>query len=290
MLLLDWLLHRYPRAKRQTLKRMVQTGRVTVNAEPARKLKHELAANDVVGVSDRVPQEHAPRASALQIVYEDQDILVINKPPGLLTSTTSQEHRPTALARVREYLGKDRLVRIGLIHRLDRDASGLLVFSKNAPAYQRLKRQFFHHTAQRIYAAVVEGLPKQKTGRIESRLVEWADGSVHSTRRADQGQQAVTEYKVMSQAGNRALLRVKLHTGRKHQIRAHLSARGTPIVGDKVYGGKVSVGTRLMLAATELSLDHPHSGKRMTFKIEIPAELTRALPQLSGRQSSLTAP
>src|ERR1051325_11794745 len=121
-----------------------------------------------------------PRPGRLHIIYEDGDILVVNKPAGLLTSTVPREKRPTLLKMVREYVAqREPRARVGLIHRLDRDASGLLIFSKNDAAYRSLKTQFFHHEVERVYAVVVRGVPDPRAGRIESDLVERPDGTVH---------------------------------------------------------------------------------------------------------------
>jgi RluA family pseudouridine synthase len=266
--LLAWLAARYPTAKRQTLRRMLQSGRVSVNRECVRNAKRTLAPDDRVTVSDNVAPPR-PNGPGLSIVYEDDGVLVVDKPAGLLTSTGPRESRPTLLARVRRHVEavgspRGRQARVGLIHRLDCDASGLLVFSKTHDAYRSLKQQFFDHNVERVYTAVVEGVPGPRAGRIESRLVERADGTVYSTRRSGQGDRAVTDYEVVEVRGSRALLRVTLHTGRKHQIRVHLSERGTPIVGDKMYG-RAAGAERLMLAATTLSFTHPGTGKLMTF-------------------------
>jgi 23S rRNA pseudouridine1911/1915/1917 synthase len=163
-----------------------------------------------------------------------------------------------------------------LIHRLDRDAAGLLVFSKTDRAYRSLKTQFFKHTVLRQYTAVTEGIPSPRRGRIESRLVERADGTVRSTTRPGHGQRAISEYEVVSDHGGRSIVSVTLHTGRKHQIRVHLASRGAPIVGDAVYGGAEKGKTPLMLAATTLAFDHPGTGKRVTFKLPPPPFLAMA--------------
>src|SRR4051795_7338603 len=166
------------------------------------------------------------KAPEVTIIHEDGDVLVIDKPPGLLTSTVPREKRPTALAAVTEHLARTAPdSRVGLIHRLDRDASGLLVFSKNPDAFRALKQQFFDHTVERIYHAIVLGVPNPRKGKIETRLVELPDGSVHTTRRANPGEPAITEFTTVRPAKDKrlALVRVKLHTGRKHQIRTHLS-------------------------------------------------------------------
>src|SRR5438105_196125 len=187
------------------------------------------------------------RGRKLRIIYEDADVLIVDKPAGLLTSTVPRERRPTLLKMVREYVAaNDPRARVGLIHRLDRDASGLLVFSKNHQAYESLKSQLFHRTIDRIYLAVVRGKLNPPAGQIESRLVELPNGSVRTSRRPGHGERGITEYKVINTRGEFQLLRVKLLTGRKHQIRAHLSERGARIVGDRVYGPEDDSASRLM--------------------------------------------
>ncbi len=228
-MLIDWLIEKYPTAKRQTLKRMLEAGRVAVNGRPAVKLKQLLSDTDKVSVSDRVESERegGKAGPGFPVVYEDEDILVVNKPAGLLTSTVPREKRPTLLAGVREYLaGREPKARVGLIHRLDREASGLLIFSKNNAAYESLKTQFFKHTVHRVYLTVVQGVPKPRQGRIESNLSERIDGTVHVVKQIGKGVLAVTDYEVVKDNGKRAMVRVTLQTGRKHQIRATWRAGG----------------------------------------------------------------
>jgi len=296
--LLDWLAARYPAAKRQTLRRMLQDRRVTVNGRPAIAANRPVCAGDTVEVRDRSEKprrverrepSHGP--VPLHIVHEDADVLVVDKPPGLLTSTVPREKRPTLLAMVRAHVesttgGRGRPARVGLIHRLDRDASGLLVFSKTHDAYLSLKRQFFEHSVERVYAALVEGVPTPHSGRVQSRLVERADGTVYSTRRPGEGRRAVTDYEVTDWRKGRSLVRVTLRTGRKHQIRVHMSGRGAPVAGDTMYGGnnraparrqKAPPAGRLMLAATKLSFTHPRTGERTTFELPVPDAFISAL-------------
>ena len=258
----------FPNAKNQTLKQMVEEGRVSVNRIRAKKLSQPLAAGDDVHVNQRPSRPNQPSQASLaplKLVHEDEDVLVIDKPPGLLTSTGPREKRPTALAILREYVrATSPKARLGLIHRLDRDAGGLLVFSKSDLAYQSLKTQFYKHTVERVYQAVVRGTPSPKKGRIDSRLVERADGTMRSTDEHAQGERAITDYEVVEQRNGEATLRVTLHTGRKHQIRLQLSERGWPIVGDVVYGEGESGG--LQLRAVRLGFDHPRTGRRITFE------------------------
>ncbi len=255
----------FPTAKNQTLKQMVANRRVTVNGKRATKLSQPVGEHDAVGVDERPRRvSHKPKLAPLTLVHEDEDVLVIDKPSGLLTSTVPREKRPTALAIVQRYIEETSPnARLGLIHRLDRDAGGLLVFSKSDLAYQSLKTQFFKHTVERAYEAIVRGSPNPKKGRIESRLVERADGSVRSTKEHAKGERAITDYEVLDEADGLATLRVTLLTGRKHQIRVQLSERGWPIVGDVVYGAGEPGG--LKLRAVRLAFDHPRTGRREAF-------------------------
>jgi RluA family pseudouridine synthase len=273
----DWLRKQYPAAKQNTLRKMVEDGRVWLNGTVARKLKIPVTDDSKVEVRDRVRQ--APREPAsvhpLRIVHEDEDLLVVEKPVGLLTSTVPREKRPTALAILRLYLDDtDPEAELGLIHRLDRDASGLLVFSKNAPTYESLKEQFYKHTVQRTYLAITHGVPTPLNDRIKSSLVELPDGKVRTTKRPGGGQKAVTDYETIGRGNGMAAVRVTLQTGRKHQIRAHLSERGVPIVGDRMYG-KPDTAPRLLLAAVLLGFDHPRSGEKMLFEAPVPAQFPR---------------
>ncbi len=268
--LADALALRFPDAARQTLKNMAARGRVLVNDRPVKILNTPLAPTDTLRILDRT-RPPAPSLSPLKIIHEDADLLVVNKPAGLLTSTVEREKRPTAWALVRDYVeARDPRAIAGLIHRLDRDASGLLVFSKNRRAFESLKSQFFKHTVQRIYLARVAGRMNPPTGTLESRLIERADGIVQSTRRTDVGQRAITHYATESTGSDdrTTMLRITLETGRKHQIRAQFAEAGHPILGDGLYNGPPA--KRLMLASVELGLDHPATGARLTLKIESP--------------------
>ncbi len=271
---LDWLLEKYPTAKRQTLRRMVQAGRIGVNGRPARRLDQPIAEGDTLAADERPILVQKPKRSlGLNILHEDDDILVVDKPAGLLTSTVPREPRPTLLAMVREHLERTQpRARLGLIHRLDRDASGLLVFSKTDAAYQSLKTQFYKHAVERVYLAAVHGVPRPPKGRIESRLVERADGTVYTTRQYGKGEQAVTDYEVVRPDKQCALVRVALQTGRKHQIRVHLKEHGTPIIGDAVYGRENDDADRLMLAAIRLGITHPKTGEKIVFDIPTPKD------------------
>src|SRR5947208_17037721 len=186
--LLDHLVAEFPTAKRTTLRRMVAEGRIIVNGVVATRISQPLNPHDRVRVvaAERLDPRHL--IVPLKIVFEDHDLLVVDKPAGLLTSTVAGEKRPTALALVRRYVQatQPRAV-VGLIHRLDRDASGLLVFSKSNRAYQSLKAQFFKHTVDRVYRAVVRGVPSPPRGKIDTWLLERGDGTVRSAEPRSRG-------------------------------------------------------------------------------------------------------
>jgi 23S rRNA pseudouridine1911/1915/1917 synthase len=284
MKLIDFLQQRYPQASRTTLRQMLAEGRVLINNLPARTAGRLMEPADQVRVlskSDRSRpvMEAAPPSLPFPVVHEDEDLIIINKPPGLLTSTHPGERRPTAWAMIRDVVhqGNPR-ARVGLIHRLDRDASGLLVFSKNDQAYQSLKRQLKARTIRRIYLALCTGVPTPLQGVIRSRLVELPDGRVRTSRRPGAGEEAITHYEVIDRfrstgkkGGMRSVLRVRLHTGRKHQIRAHLEERGHPILNDPLYAGEKPDG-RLMLVAVQLGLIHPRTGLPLEVQIDPPPE------------------
>jgi 23S rRNA pseudouridine1911/1915/1917 synthase len=272
MTVLDHLRKHFPTAKMQTLRRMIQAKRVLVNGAPARSLKQSIQETDQFEVADRAKTPESEAKLPFPIIPEDDDVLVIDKPSGLLTSTNEREKRPTALAMVREYVaGTSPRARVGLIHRLDRDASGLLVFSKNAQAFRSLKAQFFEHSVVRVYHAIVNKAPPAPRGRIESRLVEMPDGKVKSTRRDNAGERAISHYEIVEALGAISLLRVTLETGKKHQIRVHLSEAKCPIANDRLYNPVAPRG-RLMLVATTLEFEHPRGGRRVRFELSLPKE------------------
>lgn len=259
-----------PEASNNTLRGLVKDGRVTVAGRKAKLATEEVEPGArVLVLPKRTALEH--RLSPLTLIHEDDDIIVVDKPRGLLTSTTAREKRVTAVQRIDEYLhSTDRTKHCVAVHRLDRDACGLLVFAKSPRAVERLKRQFFEHTVERHYLAIVRGHPQPAEGRIDLALVERADGVVRPARPGDDAKDASTRYRTVELRGENAVLEVELETGRKHQIRAHLSAIGHPLVGDEAYGGGKGV---MLLCAVSLAFDHPIRPKRMRFEREPPPEM-----------------
>jgi 23S rRNA pseudouridine1911/1915/1917 synthase len=205
-----------------------------------------------------------------RIVFEDQSVIVVDKPAGLLTMATDTERSNTLYAFLRAYLnGKKPPERLFIVHRLDREASGLLVFAKTPEAKERLQDQFKDHSAGRRYVAVVEGRVKADDFTIRSYLAENAAYRVYSTTNRNVGKLAVTHIHVVKRNPKTTLIDVRLETGRKHQIRVHLNDRGHPIVGDKTYGRSNPI-RRLALHGAHLDFKHPVSGKLMTFNARYP--------------------
>jgi 23S rRNA pseudouridine1911/1915/1917 synthase len=207
----------------------------------------------------------------LKIVFEDRSVIVVDKPEGLLTMATSTERSKTAYSLLREYTNSRRPPeKLFIVHRLDREASGLLVFAKTIEAKERLQDQFKEHSAGRGYIAVVEGHVKAKDFTIRSYLTENTAYRVYSTKNTRIGKLAVTHVRVLRSKPQTTMLEVRLETGRKHQIRVHLAENGNPIVGDKNYGSCTNPIRRMALHGAHLDFRHPDTGKLMQFDSPTP--------------------
>ena len=207
----------------------------------------------------------------INIVFEDASVIVVDKPAGLLTIATEAEKEKTAYAALRARANRKKPPeKIFIVHRLDREASGLLVFAKTIEAKEGLQNQFKDHTAGRRYCAVVEGRVEADDFSIRSYLAENAAYRVYSTRNKGSGKLAITHVHVVRRKPKATLVQVRLETGRKHQIRVHLAEQGHPIVGDKIYGRQSTPIRRLALHGEYLSFRHPGTGKRMEFESRYP--------------------
>ena len=211
----------------------------------------------------------------IEIIYEDDAVIVVDKPAGVLTIATERERARTVYAALRERANARRPAeKIFIVHRLDREASGLLVFAKTINAKENLQSQFKDHSAGRRYVAVVEGRVTPDVFTIQSFLAENAAFRVYSAASAKSGKLAVTHVHVIKRTSRTSLLEVRLETGRKHQIRVHLADRGHPILGDKAYGGRIKAD-RLALHGTHLEFRHPQTGAPLSF--DSPAPKTFAI-------------
>ena len=208
----------------------------------------------------------------IKILFEDDAVVVVDKPEGLLTIATETERERTLYAALRARANaKKPPQKIFIVHRLDREASGLLVFAKTIEAKEKLQEQFKSHSAGRRYLAVVEGQVKGEDFSIRSYLAENAAFRVYSTRKKGEGKLAITHVRVVKRNPKTTRVQVRLETGRKHQIRVHLAERGHPIVGDKAYGSPSNPIRRLALHGEYLSFRHPVTGKRVEFEAKYPS-------------------
>jgi tRNA pseudouridine32 synthase/23S rRNA pseudouridine746 synthase/23S rRNA pseudouridine1911/1915/1917 synthase len=215
---------------------------------------------------------HQPQG--VTILYEDRDILVVDKSPGLLTISTEKRETTTAYYRLMDYVRKGYAKsrnRIFIVHRLDRDVSGILVFAKTVQAKEYLQERW--EETQKKYLAVVHGRLPNKTGTFSSYLAENKARIVYSTSDARKGKLSHTAYRVLKETAEFSLLEIDLITGRKNQIRVHLAENGHPIVGDKKYGEKDATHKRLALHALSISFKHPFTGKQVTFETKVPGYL-----------------
>ena len=214
----------------------------------------------------------------IRVVFEDESLIVVEKPAGLLTMATDTERSRTVYAALREAANRKRPPeKIFIVHRLDREASGLLVFAKTAEAKERLQDQFKDHSAGRRYIAVVEGRVTPANLTIRSYLAENAAFRVYSTRKSGAGKLAVTHVHVIKANAKASLIEVRLETGRKHQIRVHLAERGHPIVGDTVYGSRSNPIRRMALHASQLDFRHAVTGRLMHFEATYPKSFSGCL-------------
>jgi RluA family pseudouridine synthase len=227
----------------------------------------------------RLPKRHRPRG--IEIVHDDRDILVVSKEPGLLTMSFHKDQENTAERILTGYVRKGNSrskKKVFVVHRLDRESSGLLVFAKTYPIQQRLKDNW--KNTEKLYLAAVHGHLEPKSSIIETYLAEDEDQFVASTDAPGKGKLAQTRYWVISETRNLSIVKIKLLTGRKNQIRVHFAEKGHPIIGDPKYGRPDTRYERLALHAKFLAFNHPHHGKQMMFNTAIPDFFKKLAPGL----------
>jgi 23S rRNA pseudouridine1911/1915/1917 synthase len=227
------------------------------------------------------PKRFQPRG--LSIVYEDRDILVVDKVSGLLTVSTETVRDNTAYYLLNEYVRKGNSKsnnRVFIVHRLDRDTSGLIVFAKTEEAKRYLQDEW--QGFQKMYYAVVRGTLPEKEGVITSYLIENSAHKMYSVDDSRKGKLAKTGYRVVKESSKYSLLEIDLFTGRKNQIRVHLADKGCPVAGDKKYGVKEPGIKRLTLHSASITLVHPHTKEQMTFESKVPAYFESLLRGAQG--------
>lgn len=261
--LLEVLALMAPDSTRTTLRSWIKEGRVSVDGEPCFQANSPIQPGQTIDLGPR------PRFAGynVQILYEDKHLVVVDKPEGLLTVATDFEEEETVHAILK---AKFKPGKVYVVHRLDQDTSGVMMFARSLPAQEEIKARLEEHTIERVYYAIVEGTPPASEGTWESYQYEDGNYVVHNTEEATEGKYAQTHYKVVKKRKHYTLLEIQLSTGRKNQIRAHCQMAGCPVAGDKKYGAKTNPLKRLGLHAHFLGLFHPISGKKMQFTSPLP--------------------
>lgn len=302
-------------ATRNKVQEAIKNGEITVNGAPV-KVSYSIQPNDSIEVHLNRPDPPDVKAEniPLDIVYEDEYLLVVNKPAGMVTHPAYKNYSGTLvnalmhhtsdlsdLHPAEEIDGESVRTRPGIVHRLDKDTSGLLVVAKDETTHQKLAKQFAAKTSEREYNAIVWGRFAQPTGTIDAPL-----GRSKSDRKKvaviKDGKHAVTDYEVIEQFENLAFLRLHLRTGRTHQIRVHLAHIHHPVFGDDTYGGRENAAgsivgkknaemknllamiPRQALHAKKLGFIHPRTKHMMRFESDLPADMTSVLRKLRGEQ------
>jgi 23S rRNA pseudouridine1911/1915/1917 synthase len=273
--LLAWLLEALKPMNRTRVKQLLKHGSVSVNGLPTTKHDHPLKPGDRVTVArGGAIADRSLEKAKIAIVYEDDALIAIDKPAGLLTVATEVERTDTAFARLITHLSTRDLGRPFVVHRLDRDTSGLLLFARSADSRNKLQEDW--ETVTKTYLAVVEGRPRQAEGIIDNFLAEGDDYRVRVGREGDaNAKQAISRYKVLKTKERFSLIEVELITGRKHQIRVHLNGLACPIIGDPLYGKAANPAKRLGLHAAKLAFTHPITGERVQLESPLPYALRR---------------
>jgi 23S rRNA pseudouridine1911/1915/1917 synthase len=275
-----WCLMKYPNFSRAHLQKRIQDGLILVNDNKV-KTGYILKKDDVVQVIDVELKPLAIEASDVDfdIIYEDEHLAVINKPRGIVVHPTPTYAEKTLvhglMKRLSSLSGINGVMRPGIIHRIDKDTTGLLIVAKHDEAHQKLSSMLQTHDIEREYQALVHGHVDQDEATIDMPIGRHPKDR-HKMAVIHSGRHAVTHFKVIQKFPKHSLLHVKLETGRTHQIRVHLSHIGLPIVGDSMYGHKKEAFGQ-MLHAFKLSLVHPMTNTFMTFEVPLPHDFTEIL-------------
>lgn len=269
MPLLEFLFEAMPDKSRTTVKSYLTKRRVSVNDLTTTQFNFPLRAGDrvTIGSGRTAP---TPKSQQLQIVYEDSDIVVINKRNGLLSIGTDKEQKRTAYYILSDYVKQQHPDnKIFVVHRLDRETSGLMMFAKSLEVQEQMQRGWHRLVLDRRYVAVIEGALPKSEGEIDAPLTQDRNHKMWVTRPGE-GEEAITYYTTLRRGENYSLVDLRLLTGKKNQIRAHLEWKGTPIAGDKKYSAKTNPAGRVCLHAYRLSIVHPTTGKQLDFDTRIP--------------------
>jgi 23S rRNA pseudouridine1911/1915/1917 synthase len=278
-----WLATQFPELSRARLQSLIETGRVLVDGQ-SRKAAHRLRGGEAieVDVAPPPPETLAPEPGVLAIVYEDQHVIVIDKPAGAVVHPGAGHDEGTLVAAVLAHAPEIAAIggarRPGVVHRLDKGTSGLLVIAKSLLAYRSLTTQLVSHAVSRTYVAVVHGMVAREQGVVDAPIGRHPTDRVRmAIRPGGQGKRAVTRFRVLERFARFTYLELSLETGRTHQIRVHLASLGHPVVGDETYGGGKKLRSvpadGIALHAVRLAFTHPEAQNLVTFSSPIPRRI-----------------
>lgn len=273
--LLPFLLMTIRGKGRNAIKAILTRGQVMVDGKIVTKYNFLLEKGQHVSIISNETSKKVASLEGISILYEDEDLLVVSKEAGLLTMSDGTQSN-TAYKQVMNYVKQSNpRGRIFVVHRLDRETSGVLLFAKSEKIKKALQDQWNERVKERLYIAIVEGTVSKKEDTIQSWLKESTTMKMYSSTKEHDGKLAITHYRVIETNPQYSLLEVRLQTGRKNQIRIHLTERGHPIVGDRKYGAKTNLIKRLGLHAKVLTIEHPVTNKEMRFVSPVPPRLQK---------------
>ena len=299
-----FLAEQLPEMSRTRIQALVDEGRVRVDGI-ARKRSHRVEPGETISIEipAQPPPGVEPEEIALEILYEDDDLAIVNKPAGMVVHPGAGLHRGTMVAALLNRFGGEGLsavggpLRPGIVHRLDKETSGVLVIARTDAAHKKLVEEFRDRRIEKTYIALLHGNVKGESGKIELPVARDLRRRSRMTTRRREGRDARTDWRVLLRVGGMTLVQAGLHTGRTHQIRVHFSAVGCPVVGDMLYGapreervGKETLEPlgRNFLHAARIGFDHPMTGKRIDVRAPLPRELTSYFVRL--RRAALVEP
>jgi len=264
---MEFLSEQYPDSPRTRIKKLLKEGTIRVNDKPVTLYSYPLKPGDIVEVN-KLAGNAARAGLPFPVLYEDQFVIVIDKPPGKPTSSTDGSLSIQEI--ISEFLKRQSKgkFRAHVVHRLDKEVSGVLLFAKTNETMEIIKENW--QATEKHYYALVEGIPEKEEDTIRSWLIEDGSQKVHSTKNTANAKLSVTNYKVIRLIKDHALLDVKTDTGRKNQIRVHLADIGCPIIGDRKYGASDEFKRRVRLHAYSLAFPHPADGRIITVKSPMP--------------------
>lgn len=276
--LMSFVMEKMPDRSRTDIKSWLRHGQMRIDGTVTTVFNAAVAPGAKVEVNLGRPFVTL-RNPRLQLVYEDDDVIVINKGYGLL-SVGTQSHRKeeSAYSILRDYVKtQDPRNKLYVVHRLDRDTSGLMMFAKSEEAQETLRHNWNNMVLDRLYVALLEGYVKEDSGFVKSHLAENSQFVVYSTENPEEGKLALTRFRVLKRGNGLSLVEFSLDTGRKNQIRVHSSEMGHPISGDRKYGARESRLNRLCLHARTLRFAHPVTRKDMRFELPVPSRFLDAV-------------